>query len=471
MQLIMVHGWSVTHTDTYGDLPNTLTKLASSNNLTIDLQHIHLGKYISFNDQVTMDDVATALDFALREILGSGSNIKTFSCITHSTGGPVVRYWLNKYYPASNKLQTPLKHLIMLAPANHGSSLAALGKHQVGRIKSWFSGVEPGLKILDWLCLGSNGQAELNNHTLNYSYLNNNCFPFVLTGQGIDSKFYDFINNYLVEDGSDGVIRVAAANMNYFSMKFKQTKLKTPGKFSKNYYLQSKTKKLVSKPAEVAMGVFSDLSHSGNKMGILASREKYSRHQKLANEIINCLKVNNKNSYQLRKEELSILTKTQQSLVPLGKKQIINRYCLLVFMIHDQYGEVIDKDDFDLVLIAGSKFSAGILPKGFFKDRQINAISNHLVFYLDADKLLGMKDNILGFKITARPDSGFCYFNTVEFRDETIKIDSWIAANTTTYIDVELTREVDKNVFRFSSAANKREDFKRIKPSGESIID
>ncbi len=469
MQLVMVHGWSVTHTSTYGELPQTISSLAAGANLEIDLKHIYLGKYISFNDQVTMDDVASALDFALRELNPRAKTIKPFSCITHSTGGPILRYWLNKYYPNSSVQKNPLKHLIMLAPANHGSSLAALGKQQVGRIKSWFSGVEPGMKILDWLCLGSEGQSTLNLSTLNYSYLDNQCFPFVLTGQGIDTKFYDFINNYLVEEGSDGVIRVAAANMNYRSIRVVETEQKTPGKYSKTFLLESKTKKLLFQPAEVALGVFSELSHSGNKMGILASRAKYPRHQKLAKEIIACLKVSSKSNYQNRVGELKRLTEIEQAMIPMGKKVQLDRYCMLVFMIHDQYGKVLDKDDFDLVLLAGPKFNANDLPSGFFKDRQINAQSNHLVFYLDADKMMKIKDKILGFKISARPNSGFCYFNPVEFRNSNVTVDKWLSANTTTYIDVELTRKVDKNVFRFTTAEKKYEDFKRTKPSGEPI--
>eukprot|EP01031_Cornospumella_fuschlensis_P043536 gene43536-53229_t len=43
----------------------------------------------------------------------------------------------------------------MLAPANFGSALAQLGKGRVGRLKAWFSGVEPGQGVLDWLELGS----------------------------------------------------------------------------------------------------------------------------------------------------------------------------------------------------------------------------------------------------------------------------------------------------------------------------
>jgi len=468
MQLIMVHGWSVTHTNTYGELPQTLAKLAAQQSLSIDIQHIYLGKYISFNDQVTMDDVASAFDYALRE-LSANDQITPFSCITHSTGGPVVRYWMQKYYSKKAPPECPLKHLVMLAPANHGSALAALGKQQVSRIKAWFSGVEPGLKILDWLCLGSMGQSELNLNTLRNSYQQNNCFRFVLTGQGIDTKFYDFINNYLVEDGSDGVIRVAAANINYQAIRLTQTDLKTPGKLSKSYHLQSKTKQLVFKTEISGLGVFADLSHSGNNMGIMASRQKYSRHQKLADEVIECLKVDNQANYLQRVESLNGLTHSQQSLIPKGKTKQLSRYCMLVFMLHDQYGKVLDKDDFDLVLLAGPKFNANQFPAGFFKDRQINAHSNHLVFYLDYEKMLGIQEQIVGFRITARPENGFCYFNAVEFRQPNIKVDSWLAANTTTYIDVELIRQVDKNVFRFSSAAQKRESFKSTKPAGESI--
>jgi len=50
----------------------------------------------------------------------------------------------------------------MLAPANHGSALAKLGKARVGRLKAWFNRIEPGQRILDWLSLGSEGQWQLN---------------------------------------------------------------------------------------------------------------------------------------------------------------------------------------------------------------------------------------------------------------------------------------------------------------------
>ena len=68
--------------------------------------------------------------------------------------------------------------------------------------------------MLDWLSLGSEGQWTLNQRGLAYDSVRRGFFPFVLTDQGIDSKFYDFINSYLVEPESNRVARVAGTNMN-----------------------------------------------------------------------------------------------------------------------------------------------------------------------------------------------------------------------------------------------------------------
>ncbi len=164
MRLIFVHGWSVTNTDTYGELPEALGTVASSYGLALEVQHLYLGKYVSFHDEVTLDDIARALNRALRDLPGNDGEIEEFSCITHSTGGPVVRYWVDRYYGTRELESCPLQHLVMLAPANHGAALAVLGKERVSRIKSWFSGVEPGQRVLDWLSLGSEGQWSLNHN-------------------------------------------------------------------------------------------------------------------------------------------------------------------------------------------------------------------------------------------------------------------------------------------------------------------
>jgi len=248
MIIIFVHGWSVTHTNTYGDLPRTLAGMSSQYGMSIDIQHIQLGKYISFHDEVTLDDIARAFDAALRDLPINKNRINEFSCVTHSTGGPVVRYWIDKYYGSKNLSVLPLKHLVMLAPANHGSSLAALGKKRVGRIKAWFDNVEPGQRVLDWLSLGSSGQWLLNEQYLNYKSAANDFYPFVLTGQGIDTSFYDFLNDYLVESGSDGVVRVCGANLNYRYLSLTQSDEDISDTKKKKYRLITKKSKPVRTP-------------------------------------------------------------------------------------------------------------------------------------------------------------------------------------------------------------------------------
>jgi pimeloyl-ACP methyl ester carboxylesterase len=200
MHLVFVHGWSVRSTATYGNLPD---RLAAATGLPVE--HVHLGKYVSFDDAVTLDDLALAFEAALTE-----KGIRELACITHSTGGPLVRHWLSH----RNQHGVRLRQLVMLAPANHGSALAQLGKGRLGRIKAFFESIEPGQKILDWLELGSEEQWKLNKQWLDFGAVEQGCFPFVLSGEAIDRKLYDHLNSYTGEPGGDGVVRQAAAHMN-----------------------------------------------------------------------------------------------------------------------------------------------------------------------------------------------------------------------------------------------------------------
>ena len=330
MRLIFVHGWSVTNTDTYGELPAALSAVASRYDLELRIEHMYLGKYVSFHDEVTLDDIARALNRALRDLPDNDAEIQEFSCITHSTGGPVVRHWVDRYYGARNLENCPLKHLVMLAPANHGSALAVLGKERVGRIKSWFSGVEPGQRVLDWLSLGSEGQWTLNQNFLSYDSARKGFYPFVLTGQGIDNKFYDFLNSYLVEPGSDGVVRVAGANMNCRYIALAQSReviRKAPLTFS-----LYPTPKRPKAPKTVPLGVFRNLSHSGKQMGIMRSvKHEAAQTTPVVQEIMQCLQVNSSETYLATAKHLDKLTDRQQE----GE----NRFSMLIFNVPRRHGE------------------------------------------------------------------------------------------------------------------------------------
>lgn len=460
MQLIFVHGWSVTSTATYGGLPRALASAAAGAGLALEIRHIHLGQYISFHDEVTMDDISRAMDRALRDLPGnSADHIAPFSCITHSTGGPVVRTWVDKFYGANRLKSLPLIHLIMLAPANHGSALAVLGKARVGRIKAWFNGIEPGQRVLDWLCLGSDGQWELNHGWLDYDMDGTRFYPFVLTGQGIDRSLFDFLNAYLVETGSDGVIRVAGANMNYRCFSLSQSREDVIRK--RPLTLRLVPDQDVRQPQPSGMGVYGRYSHTGKKMGIMGSIGPDDTGAPVVRDIVTCLQVDSRNAYRTRSEELARDTETDQEKG--------DRYCMLVFNVRDDQGEPIGRDDYDLLLLAGNQYQPQRLPKGFFTDRQMNDDSGRLVYYLNADKMQAIKDGKFGIRVTARPSKGFSYYAAAEFRSGGIPAGQILAPNQTTYVDITLHRYVDKNVFRFGPVTDRPVSFKQIKPSGEPV--
>ncbi len=452
------------NTNTYGELPQAMSSASGAFNLDLDIQHLYLGRYISFHDEVTVDDISRAMDRALRDLPGNNAGtIIPFSCITHSTGGPVVRNWVDKYYGVKGLGKLPLKHLVMLAPANHGSSLATLGKARVGRIKAWFQGVEPGQRVLDWLSLGSDGQWSLNERYLDYDYVGNAFYPFVLVGQGIDNKFYDFLNSYLVEKGSDGVVRVAGANMNYRFISLAQSH--DPSKIIRKrpltYALEPTGN--VRESRLVPLGVYNFYSHSGTKMGIMRSVKAVDTDAQIVQDILKCLQVESDNDYQKRAEQLKEVTEKQQAD---GE-----RFCMIVFNVRDDQGEHIGQDDYDLILLAGEKYQPHQLPAGFFKDRQMNEKTGRLVYYLDANKMSEIKNGKFGLRVVARPANGFSYYCTAEFCSDGITSQDVLAPNQTTYIDIVLHRFIDKNVFRFDSAAEGPVNFKNSKPSGQSITD
>src|SRR5262252_7231291 len=188
MKVVFVHGWSVTNTDTYGGLPAALARNAPKD-LVIEVAHLYLAKYISFADEVMVEDIARGMQAAVEaEIVPKLAKGERFACITHSTGGPVVRAWISQFY-GDDLEKCPVGHLVMLAPANHGSALAQLGKGKLARMKFFVGGVEPGVGVLNWLELGSEQSWALNTTWMSYDLVASGIYTFALTGQSIDRSF------------------------------------------------------------------------------------------------------------------------------------------------------------------------------------------------------------------------------------------------------------------------------------------
>lgn len=456
MKLVFVHGWSVTDIDTYAQLPEVLQKQASEE-LHLEIENIYLGEYISFHDEVTLEDIARAFENARIQKL---SNEK-FACITHSTGGPVIRLWIDLFY--KNSLNTlPLTHLIMLAPANHGSALAMLGKARVGRIQAWFNGVEPGVGVLNWLELGSNEAWSLNDSWFEYTY-KNSFYPFVFSGEKIDSHFYDFLNHYLVEEGSDGVVRLSGANLNYQKLVLKQDC--SDEELDASFHSQTlkayplKLQGGVQSTQNCAFEVIKNASHSGDKYGIMNSVKKNRVVKPVVFSILEALHVN---SYERYNETVATMKRRTDDL-----QENENKYIMFIFHVRDNFGNVIK--DYDMLLLAGEEYAPSELPKGFFVDRQKNAQSGNLTYYLNWSKLKEVKDGKIGMRITARPAQGFSSYFPAEFRAQQIGLSDFLHANETVMVDIILERIIATNSFVIAPREKIEKDFKHRVPSSEHI--
>jgi len=452
MKLLFIHGWSVRDTNTYGELPEVLIEKLSPK-IRLDVHHVYLGRYVSFQDQITMDDLARAFDIARKDVIKND----VFSCITHSTGGPVIREWINRYYGENKLIDLPLKHLIMLAPANHGSALAQLGKSKVSRIKAWYEGVQPGQKILDWLELGSIEQRKLNLDWLKYRFTQRTFFPIVITGEAIDKSLFDYLNTYTAEKGSDGVVRACATNLNYNHIKLIQdikqqpTKTLLDGQLIEAHPLLIKGKSITHSP-RCAFEIIPNTSHSGENMGIMKSVNAKTGKNIVVNPIIDALQVKTTAEYQ----DLTQAMDNRTNRLQKGNKSV--RGVMLVFSIFDDRNNAVT--DFDMYLLATNKYSPEKLPKGFFIDRQKNKLNrNQLTYYLNNDKLTKIKDGKIGILLVARPDEGVSYYSPAVFQSHELSVTDIIKPNQTLLIDIVLTRHVDKQIFRFDELESGRRDF------------
>jgi hypothetical protein len=65
MLVVFVQGWSVKNTDTYGGLPQALAA-SRFKDLDIAVKHLFLARYVSFADEVTVDDIARGVQNAVK---------------------------------------------------------------------------------------------------------------------------------------------------------------------------------------------------------------------------------------------------------------------------------------------------------------------------------------------------------------------------------------------------------------------
>ncbi|AIF48331.1 hypothetical protein [Dyella japonica] len=459
--LVFVHGWSVTNTSTYGALPRQLQAQAAAAGVALNVADIWLSEYVSFDDAVTMPDVVRAFDHALRDLHLQDAS---FACITHSTGGPVVREWLRAQRERPGAFSTiRLTHLMMLAPANFGSALAQLGKGVLGQLRAWAGGVEPGQRILDWLELGSAESLSLNlDHIHGDDPAWRGQFLFVLTGDRPDRSLYDHLNSYTGEDGSDGVVRMAAANLNARHAVLAREDGGDGSTLTLN----------VTTAPRTAFKLIPDASHSGAEQGVMASAPAAA-----VDALLRCMLVRDDAGYQALcdafESENAQRDAQRVELEPVGpfpsRVHIHDPRSMLIVRLTDEGGEPLTGTRW--LLKAGTPPNPDWMPQGFMLDRQANSRQRHVVtFFLNHALLAGSpriphpgnnRRNLRAATRSHRP-----YSATVEPRDlhglvhhaiaaTAAKDDLFqiVAPHQTTVLDVVLPRLVREGVFRLTQTA------------------
>jgi len=482
--VVFVHGWSVTSTDTYGELPARLKREAGKDGgPPLDVRNVYLGQYVSFRDEVRLEDIARAFDAAVADVMADVGASRRFVCITHSTGGPVVRDWLDRFYVKPGKLaDCPLSHLIMLAPANFGSALAQLGKSRLARLANWFDGVEPGQRVLDWLELGSPEAFDLDSRWItDYAALKltaaaNPQFLFVLTGDRIDRKLYDHLNSYTGELGSDGVVRAAAANLNATYVRLEQPQ---PDRGETLPRAKAKLRSLevaaVQRSPRTAFKIIPDASHSGDRMGIMRSVAENGDLHPTAAAILRCLQVTDSAAYVSLCDEFDSENNAHQApanrleiehvpVIP-DRQYIHDPHSMLIFRLLDDHGAHVQ--DVDILLTAGPNNSPNELPEDFLADRQANHRDpGTITFFLNFSSLAGspaipaadgsfVRPELIargnyGLTIRPRATDGIVLYLEGAISAATHDILDYVEPNQTTLVDIVLTRVVRSGVFTFT---------------------
>lgn len=211
-QVLIVHGWSDT-SDSFLPLARFLAGHG------FEAKTLWLGDYISMEDDIRVQDVAIRMAEVIDQRIAAGELDSSFDVIVHSTGGLVVRAWMTTRYKG-DIARCPMQRLLMLAPANYGSKLAAIGKSMLGRlVKGFRHGFHTGTSMLNDLELASPFQWELAQRDVLVApggdtgryYGDGAVLPFVIVGtRGYTGMLRQIAN----ENGSDGTVRVCAANLN-----------------------------------------------------------------------------------------------------------------------------------------------------------------------------------------------------------------------------------------------------------------
>ena len=419
-KVFLIHGWSVQETTTYQALHHKLAEQG------FEAEDVFPAHYVSLEDLVEISDLAKAMHIALDEKLDHDWKQK-FHIITHSTGALIARSWIVHHYQGEFCAAKPLKNIVFLAGPHFGSRLAHHGRTMLAQAA--YLG-ETGRRLLDSLELGSSLAWELAEPWLsNKNWKRKGIRPFVLTGDGIRRDLFKakiFPAGY--ETGSDMVVRVPAANLNFNRFQL---------------VAGSKRLKKVGGITDIPFCALAYYTHSGPEHGIMNSIKLDSspKNHYALKLILECLQVKDSRGYKKTRERFAEIT--------AKTRQMRQAFAQLDFRFRDEEGRPIDDYVFKLggIVKGVERPSKTVVhthknrkdPSHFTVFINLKDLEPQYCYYLEFNSDSGSEL----FSYSPDPFRAVCPAN---------KITDFIVADQTSQIEVILARRPHRNLFVFHSS-------------------
>lgn len=484
--IVLIHGYSAESKNTdpasiesiYGSMPQALRTLYGNNSVV----EIDLSRYVSLEDGLHIDDISRAFDRALHSEAYAHLPAKGFDCIIHSTGALVIRNWLRKFSPRPS----PLGNLIYLAGANLGSGWAHIGKGQLakwGRLV-FQAGTERGVRVLDALELGSEEAIDLHLYFTEAKNSPDKVFTVrehVIIGTQADVSWFEAPLRYAKEDGSDGVIRVAASNLNFIYCQLGPTSealalgwetvtaeleshLARAGDRSVYYEKKGASMPGTAGRPEVPFAIPYECAHSGAAMGVVTGESCRSQVLRLIDRAIASDDANWQDRVAFFHNETTatysnVATRQQPAWWPWSgdPRNQYDKHAQVIFRLRDQDGRPINHFD----IFFNSLEIDGHTSKPFgelVEDKHINNKSpNVITFYLRVETFNADQNNWLNqldqagstyLEITAtEPETNSIKYVPFRLQLSSALLKQWIQPHRTTIFDVELLRIPGPDVF------------------------
>lgn len=459
--LVILHGWNDT-----GDSFDRLARHLSRELPSVAIEQVSVGDYLSMSDELRFDDLQAALDRAWTE-RGLPRGTAGVDVIVHSTGGLVIRDWLQRHFEVD---KSPIKHLVMLAPANFGSPLAHVGRSMLGRVaKGFFSRQEgqqlfnTGTHILRGLELASPYSwrlAEADRFVAgNSMFAPGRTLCTVLVG----NTGYSGIRSVANEEGGDGTVRISTANLNCARIRIDFSQKSAPSADDPEQRVT--VPKIIShrlSAGRTAFRILDRIDHSSIKLD--STNSSMNRAQRRTLELITRALTLKDGDFEAFCDECEEAN-AELTRLP-GDKRGKPGYQNTVVRVCDQFGEPVTDYMIEFYDPRHGQRDGGRLAKRVHEEviRDVHVYKDDATYrslYFDTHRLQQAVDEAqteLGMSITASPIvgetgavAGFSTFADEDIEDlclDTEELARFFQPHRTLLVDIVLERVQAQGVFR-----------------------